>query len=142
MFEMMPFNRNERKLMSMFDDFDRAFFSAPDKTFAAFKTDVLDQGDRYILQAELPGFEKEDIHIDMNGDSLTVRAERSEEKQEEDKNRNFVRRERSYGAFARSFDISGIDAEHITAKYQNGVLELELPKKGEVKPASKQISIE
>lgn len=140
MFELMPLSRNERKLMNMFDDFDRAFFQDLDKSVLSCRTDVLDKGDRYVLQAELPGFRKEDIHIDIDGDSLTVRAEHSEETKEEKP--NFIRRERHSGTYTRSFDVSGVEVENISAKYENGVLELALPKKGEVRPASRSVNID
>lgn len=140
MFELMPLSRNERKLMNMFDDFDRAFFQDLDKSVLSCRTDVLDKGDRYVLQAELPGFCKEDIHIDIDGDSLTVRAEHNEEKKEEKP--NFIRRERHCGTYTRSFDVSGVEVENISAKYENGVLELDLPKKGEVRPTSRSVNID
>ena len=140
MFDLMPFERSERNLMNMFEDFDRAFWGDRSRSLASFRTDVLDKGDRYVLQAELPGFNKEDIHIDINGDYLTVRAEHKEEQNSEEK--NYVRRERRYGTYARSFDVSGVDVNRIGAKYQNGVLELDLPKIGEVKPEVKKIEIE
>ncbi len=139
MFELMPLSRNERRLMNMFDEFDHAFFQDLDKSVLSCRTDVLDKGDRYVLQAELPGFRKEDIHIDIDGESLIVRAEHSEENKEEKE--NYVRRERHCGVYSRSFDVSGVDVENISARYENGVLELSLPKKGEVRPASRSVAI-
>ena len=60
---------------------------------------------------------------------------------DEDKKQNYVRRERRYGSLSRSFDISGIEADKITASYENGVLTLELPKKAESQPAARQVEI-
>ena len=94
----------------------------------------------YLVKADLPGFAKEDIRIDVDGDCLTISAEKKKETKEEKD--NFIRRERRYGSLSRSFDISGVDAAAIKAKYDSGVLELTLPKKGDVTPSSHQISIE
>ena len=108
----------------------------------AFKTDVKDEGDRYELEADLPGFDKKDIHLDINGDTLTVRAERHSEHEEKDKKGKYVRCERSYGSYSRDFDLSGVKADEIKAKYENGVLKLTMPKKTEALPESKHLEIE
>ena len=102
------------------------------------QTDIVDQGDRYILRVDLPGFEKEEIHLDVEGGRLTLSAEHKEEKEEKDR---FIRRERRYGSVSRSFDIANIDAENIRASYKNGVLELNMPKKAERQPQQKPIEI-
>ena len=94
------------------------------------------------MEAELPGFNKEDISIDLNGDSLMITARHNSESGEKDDKGNYVRRERKFGSFSRSFDVSGIDTTAIKAAYNNGILELTLPKKGEVTPASRSIQIE
>ena len=130
MFDLMPFERKDNSLFRYFDDFDRSFFGG--------QTDIVDQGDRYILRIDLPGFEKEEIHLDVEGGRLTLSAEHKEEKEE--KNR-FIRRERRYGSVSRSFDIANIDAENIRASYKNGVLELNMPKKAERQPQQKPIEI-
>ena len=126
----------------MMNEMERAFFTEPfgrffgDSRLADFRTDIRDEGDSYLLEADLPGFDKKDIHLDLNGDTLTIHAERhSEEK-------NYLRCERSYGAYSRSFDISNVEADGIKAKYDNGVLRLTLPKKQEVLPASRRLEIE
>lgn len=118
-----------------FDDFFR------NTDLAEFKTDVTDEGDHYLLEADLPGFNKEDIHLDLADDTLTIRAERHSNVEKKEKHQ-VVRVERSYGSYCRSFDLSGIEAENIKAKYADGVLQLILPKKAEVVPASRQIEIE
>lgn len=118
-----------------FDDFFRS------ADLAEFKTDVTDEGDHYLLEADLPGFQKEDIHLDLDGDTLTIRAERHSNVEKKERNK-VVRVERSYGSYSRSFDISGIDTEGIKARYDNGVLQLTLPKKHQELPASHRIEIE
>ncbi|MEA5051266.1 MAG: Hsp20/alpha crystallin family protein [Oscillospiraceae bacterium] len=139
MFELMPFEkRRDNAMMNrFFDDFEKSFFESP---MSAFRTDIKDNGDNYVIEAELPGFNKEDISIDVQNDVLTVSAQHSEEKKE-DKD-NYVHRERSWGSFSRSFDVTGIDTEKIKAAYKNGVLELELPKQTATPENNKKISIE
>ena len=71
-----------------------------------------------------------------------ITARHNSESGEKDDKGNYVRRERKFGSFSRSFDVSGIDTTAIKAAYNNGILELTLPKKGEVAPASRSIQIE
>ena len=136
MFDLMPFERRNRDLVKYLDNFDKEFFG---NMLEEFKTDIEDKGDRFVLEAELPGFAKEDIKIDIEDNRLTIHAEHNNEN--ETKEKNYIRRERSYGSFERSFDISNINAEGITAEYKNGVLELVMPKLAEVKPEVKRIDI-
>lgn len=143
MFELMPFeHRNHFGVYDPFRDlekFEKSFFG----DFAsAFKTDIQDNGDSYLLEADLPGVEKGDIKIDIEGDCLTVTAQRSGQVEEKDEKNRYVRRERSYGSYSRSFDISGIKADEISAAYENGVLKLTLPKKGEATPTSRRLEIQ
>ncbi len=141
MFELMPFGRKERGLSDYFDQMEKNFFGSLDAGFSAIRTDVLDQGDKYLLRAELPGFEKKDIHIDLDGDRLVISAEHNAEKEEKEKD-SFVRRERTYGSFMRSFDVSGIRVADIKANYTNGLLELELPKAEAQAPTARRIEIQ
>ena len=114
MFELRPYRNNNH--MTTYDPFrdmealERAFFGNRDflGDVGTFKTDIQDKGDHYLLEADLPGMKKEDIAIDIDGDNLTIKAERRNEHEEKDK--SYVRCERSYGSYARSFDISGINA--------------------------------
>ena len=130
------------------EEYERNFFSNPFGSFfssgdlAEFKTDVTDEGDHYLLEADLPGFEKKDIQLDINGDTLTVCAERHSKIEEKDKKEKVVRVERSYGSYSRSFNISGVDADQIKAKYENGVLKLTLPKKQVTLPEGRRLEIE
>lgn len=105
----------------------------------AFSTDIVDAGDFVELRAELPGFKKEDIKISVENDLLTISGERKQEESEEKP--HFIRQERFYGSFSRSFDLTGIDVEKISAAYTDGILSLKLPKLPEKLPASKQIQI-
>ena len=120
------------------EEFERGFFS-PEAAGVGFSTDITDDGNAYTLEADLPGFKKDDIHVDINGDMLTISAERGS--QNEEKKDGYVRRERSYGSYTRSFDISGINADQIDGSYQDGVLKLVMPKKVETEPASRRIAL-
>ena len=95
----------------------------------------------YVLDVVAPGFQKEDFKINLDNNTLTISAEKKEEK--ENQNEKFVRKEFKQQSFKRSFTIDeNIDAENISAKYVNGVLTLNLAKKQEVKPQVKEISIQ
>lgn len=140
MFDLIPFEQRSRNMFDYFNQMSQDFFGGLNEGVYPCRTDILDQGDKYVLKADLPGFNKEDIQIDIDGDYLTLKAEHKEEKNE-DKD-NFVRRERRYGALTRSFDISNIDAEKISASYDKGVLMLNLPKREQAAPTSRQIEIQ
>jgi len=100
--------------------------------------DIMEEKDRILMTAELPGFKESDIEIQMEGNLLTLRGERKSEVEKE--GRTFHRMERSYGQFVRSFTLpNNVDRERIQAKFSNGLLEIELPKREEAKP--KQIKI-
>ena len=143
-FNLIPFDRRVNlEATNPFRDmenFASGFFR--DSAFTAIRTDIQDKGDHYLLEADLPGFKKEDINIELDDTYLTIQAERKSETEEKDKKGNYVRRERSYGSFSRSFDVSGIDVSAIKASYQDGVLKLVLPKKEEIVPAARRLEIE
>jgi len=149
MFELRPYERRNNQMRS-YDPFremealERAFFGDRDRFdgLAEFKTDIQDKGDHYLLEADLPGFKKEDIHIDLDGDSMNIAAERHSEHEEKDKKGNYVRCERSYGSYSRSFDISGIEEGGIKAEYTDGVLRLTLPKKSATVSSARRLEIE
>ena len=141
MFELIPFDRRMRHnaLMDPFHEMNEFLNSASRAVSNPFATDVIDHGDSFELDADLPGFRKEDISLSIENDCLTISAERKLEKG--DKAPNFVKRERFYGSFSRSFDLKGIDVDKITAAYTDGVLKLTLPKVAEEVPVSRTIQI-
>ena len=142
MFGMIPFERNDDNFFDLFDNFERKFFGNSSAALPDFRTDIRDAGDRFVLEAELPGFSKEDIKLDVKDGILTISAQHSENKDEKDDKGSYIRRERRFGSFTRSFDVTGVDEEHITASCNNGVLELNLPKAVPVVPEAKRIAIE
>lgn len=134
-----PFREMEEMERRFFGpQFDNFFRSAD---LAEFKTDVTDEGDHYLLEADLPGFRKEDIQLALEDNALTIRAQRHSNVEQKEKDQ-VVRVERSYGSYSRSFDLTGINPEGIRARYDNGVLQLVLPKKEQTLPAARQIEIE
>lgn len=151
MFELTRRNNHHINTYNPFremEEFEKNFFGNPFGTFfgtqdlAEFKTDVTDEGDHYLLEADLPGFDKKDIKLDINGDTLTVQAERHSKIEEKDKKDKIVRIERSYGSYSRQFDVSGVDTDNIKAKYENGVLKLTLPKKEKTLPEGRRLEID
>ena len=137
MFELTPYStrRSVYDPFNLFNDFFGSS-SAP----AELRTDITDTGDAFVLEADLPGFKKENIKIDLENDRLTIKAERRSE-HEENKN-GCIRRERHFGSFERSFDVSGIDTANIKASCTDGVLTLTLPKRPELVPDNRSITIE
>ena len=97
--------RNYNPFRAM-EEMERAFFGG--NGIAEFKTDIRDTGDAYVLEADLPGFKKDDINIELGDGSLTIRAERHNEAEEKGEG-GYLRQERSYGSFSRSFSTEGVD---------------------------------
>ena len=143
MFGLMPYERNARGMMDLFNEMENSFFGDSGfNTTLRCRTDIQDMGDSYLLSAELPGFKKEDIKLDIGNNILTIRAERHSEHEEKDKKNKYVRCERSYGSYCRQFDISGVDENAIKAKYDQGVLKLTLPKKETPADTGRHLEIE
>lgn len=140
MFSLTPVNFSKR-FLNPFDDFDDFFnFPAMVSAPAAYGTDIKHTDGAYSLEMDLPGFSKEDISLEVKENTLRITAERKAEN-EEKKDDGYVRRGRFSGRIEKSFDISGIDAEAITAGYENGVLTVTLPEKKIVEPEAKKIFI-
>ena len=146
MFGLVPFKfntgENNRGLTinDMFNDFFNDDMLSEFNSSGSFKTDIKETPEEYIVHAELPGVKKEDIKIDYNNNYLTISATRNNESEE--KKDNYIRRERSYGSVSRGFYISNVNKDSIKAKFDNGVLNIELPKKELTANNSTQILIE
>ena len=136
MFELTPFTNG--RMMDIYNPFrdlaelERKFFSG--NPTGSFVTDIRDNGDAYVLEADLPGMKKEDIHIDIDGDRLSISAQRNSSREEKDSEGNYIRCERFSGSFSRAQDI--------TAAYTDGVLTLTMPKKDAEVPASRRLEIQ
>lgn len=108
----------------LFDDFSKS--SLAPATWRPM-TDIYENKDSYVFKVELPGFKKEDIKVEFANDTLTLKGERKQE--EETKNENVHRVERSYGMFERSFTVpKNVDAKKIEASLKDGILVLTVPK--------------
>ena len=140
MYGLTPFEKSGFDIFNAFNDFEKNFFggSMPVNTC---KTDIRDEGEKYVMEAELPGFTKEDIKLDINCSYLVLTAEHKNEKDEKDDKGKYIRRERSYGSYTRSFDITGVDTENISAEYKDGILKIDLPKKASEEPPVKRLEI-
>lgn len=103
------------------------------------KLDLSEHDDSYVVKADIPGVRKEDIDVRIDGNQVTISAEVKKDK-EERKDGRVLRAERQYGYSSRSFTLaSAVDEAKSDAKYQNGVLELKLPKKST--PTSKRLAV-
>ncbi len=120
------------------DDFFRSFFDGEPEP-RSLKVDVVDKGDHYLLEADLPGVNKEDVRVSIDDGVLTIAAETKNEKEEEGK--NYVYHERRYGRTCRSFNLDGIKESDIAAEYKDGVLKLTLPKATDPAPSAREIEI-
>jgi HSP20 family protein len=127
---LSPFKRRGRigsDLWDVFSDFYNDSFFAPFKSDTHhFRTDIKDTGDQYLIEAELPGFQKEDLNIEYHDHYLTITAKRQLEMKDEKE--NFIRQERFYGNFARRFYVADINEEAIDATFKDGILTLHCPK--------------
>ena len=122
---MIPRRRND---FDLFDEiFDDPFFSRVDTKL--MRTDIKEKKDSYVVNVDLPGYEKEDIKIEINNGYLTVTAERTNSDEEKEEGR-YIRKERYSGQCSRSFYVGdNIEVEDIKASFKNGTLNLEIPKK-------------
>ena len=129
-----------------FDDLFRGFFVRPvDFNNApaqppSIKMDVKEQGDNYLVHAELPGVKKDDIHVVIDGNQVSISAETKQEKEVKDGDR-VLRSERYFGKISRSFQLAqDLDDSTASAKFNDGVLELTLPKR--TASATRRLNIE
>lgn len=145
MFDLIPFGRHREEafgqLAKTFNDvFNDDFFAPFKNSPLSFRTDIRETDQAYLVEAELPGFRKEDIEIDYAAPYLTIRAVRNEDHNMEDTNHHIVRKERRYGEYVRRFYVQDISEEDIRASLKDGVLKLEVPKRQPTR--SKRIQIQ
>ena len=141
---------------NFFDDFfefpfidDRAEKNAERKLYGhhaanLMKTDIKEFDDKYEVEIDLPGFKKDELHLELNDGYLTISAEKGLDKDEKDKNDKYIRRERYAGSMSRSFYVGeNMKEEDIHAKYENGILTLDVPKEQKkAVPEKRYIAIE
>ena len=108
---------------------------------APFGVDVREDADHFYVDAELPGFRKEDVDITLENSTLTISAERNEQKEENGKKGDWLLRERRYNRFLRSFTLPPtVDEKTVDAKLNDGVLSVTLNKREETKPRKIAVS--
>jgi len=107
------------------DEFENFFLSSPRRN--EMRCDIYEKNNKYHIDMDIPGFAKEDVSIEVVDGNLTVRASKSAEENEE--NKNYIRRERSYGEYQRSFALGDVDVDNIEANFDKGILSIIIPKK-------------
>lgn len=113
---------------SMFDSFfNDSFMPAWFAGDTQMRVDIKENDEEYIVEADMPGVKKEEINVELNDDRLIIAVERNEEINEEKE--NYIRKERRSGSFCRSFYVENVKDDQISAKFENGVLSIVLPKK-------------
>ncbi|WP_277631287.1 Hsp20/alpha crystallin family protein [Atopococcus tabaci] len=139
MYDMFPGRRDFMDFSRrLFDDmFDPSFGNA-----AGFNTDIRETDNEYILEADLPGMAKENIHLEYHDNVLSIAAQQEEGKDETDEEGNYLRRERTSRSFRRQFLLRDVDEHNIAASFENGVLTVHLPKKEPQAPTSRRIDIQ
>jgi len=131
---------NQQPMLSdIFDDLERRFYSPFRNDGFIPAANIKENEKSFDIEIAVPGMKKEDFKINLENNVLTISSEKEEEKNEEKK--NYTRKEFVYGSFSRSFTLPKIvETEQINAVYENGILNIQLPKKEEAK-VSKEIAI-
>lgn len=141
---LAPFKKRARDLSTemwgTFNDFFNENIFAPVRSDTyLFRTDIKDSGDYYVIEAELPGFDKEEIKVEYDHHYLSISAHR--ESNVMDEKENFIRQERHVGDFVRRFYVKDIDEDTIDASFKDGILTLRCPKISIPKIEQKRIEI-
>ena len=138
---MIPRKRNE---FDLFDDFFKGddFFTRREQSL--MKTDIKEKGDKYIIEMDLPGYEKQNINLELKDGYLTVSA-KVEKENNSDEDERYVHKERFYGECSRNFYVGeDVTEEDVLAEFKNGILKISIPKKEDRKelPEAKKIEIQ
>ncbi|MGM9978530.1 MAG: Hsp20/alpha crystallin family protein [Clostridium sp.] len=142
MFGLVPFKINNNFIDSKnkFDNMFKDFFG-DEMSMKNLRVDIREKENEYILEADFPGMKKEDINIDYIKGYLTISGEKKTEKEETEKKENYIRKERSYEKASRSFYVGDINKDEIKAKFENGVLEITIPKEQKTIQENSRIEI-
>ena len=135
------FDTMMRRMNDVFDDVQRGGIRFEVGDFSP-RVDIADDENALTINAELPGIGKDDVKITVNEDNvLTIRGEKKREEKTEDK--NYMRVERSYGSFTRSFALPDtVDSENISASFKDGVLTIAMAKREPAKPKELEVTIQ
>ncbi len=141
--EYHPFSLLRQEMNTLFDNFFRGFEIEPfTARFGAFSPSIdVKESDKDIsITAELPGIDDKDIDVSLTRDSLTIKGEKKEEKEE--KGKDYYRMERSFGSFSRTIPLpSEIDTDKVKAEFKKGLLTVTLPKTAKAIKETKKISV-
>lgn len=145
---LSPFEEMERRVEDLF----RRPFSLmepswwprlrmPEMEEVSPKVDIFEEGDNFVVKAEIPGLKKEEIEVNLTGDMITISGEKKKEEKVERK--DYYRVERSYGSFTRSFRLpKEVQTDKAKATFKDGVLEVKVPKTEEAKKKEKKVPVE
>lgn len=141
---LVKFNRNYEtpSLPTFFDNFfnDELDFFVPKNTGVEPSVNVIEEENKFMIEVAAPGMNKKDFKVNVDKDVLTIEAGKEERKEE--KKKNYTRKEFFVSSFKRSFTLpESIDSNKIDARYENGILEILLPKKEEAKTPARVIKI-
>ena len=134
--------KNNGRDLDVFDDVFDSFFKPMfyEEKFNTMKTDIRENENAYLMDVEIPGFDKKDIAVSLENGYLTISATKKE-CDKSDKRENYIRRERNC-SLSRSYYVGDVKEEAVKAKYENGVLTVEIPKEQPKLPTTHSISIE
>ena len=145
---MLPSLFGESLFDRFFDDsLEKEFFGTHNPLYGKhaknlMKTDVKDVNDHYEVAVDLPGFQKDEVNVELENGYLTISAAKGLDKDENDKKGRYIRQERYAGACSRSFYVGDMEPEDVSAKYEDGILKLSMPKQAKKElPKSSSISI-
>jgi len=131
----------------LFDNFFNAKWQTEERANFVPATNIIENENAFLIELSAPGFNKTDIKVEVENDTLVISAEHKEEKKEavpagRQEKSNYTRKEFNYGSFKRSFTLpETINTEGLEAKYEDGILKLTLPKKAEVAKAVKEVKV-
>lgn len=135
--QVVPFWRHgltdlDRVFDNMRRDFERSFstmpfLAIPPMTVSSLSCDVVDEGDRYVINTDMPGISKDEVKLDVSDGTVEISAEHKEH--EEEKKKNYVRKERKYLSYHRTLPLpEKVDSSKTKARLNNGILTIEIPK--------------
>jgi HSP20 family protein len=141
--EENPFALMQREMNRVFDSFNRSWGLGAFPEFTGSfipRLDVTEDAKAFTVTAELPGMSEKEIDLSISGDTLTIRGEKKEEK--EDKNKSYYYSERSYGTFLRSIPLPRqVETDKVSASFKKGVLMITLPKTAAAMESTKKIDV-
>ncbi|MCK8825582.1 Hsp20/alpha crystallin family protein [Fuchsiella alkaliacetigena] len=139
MFDLMPFRSRRRRGEPAEGDFDGEWSNLFDSFFdlknTEFRTDIKEKEEEYVVEAELPGLDRDDIVIEVDDENKHLNISVDKEEVVEDEGENYIRKERRSGNYQRSFRLNNVKTDEIEAEYNNGLLTVILPKE---EPGKKQ----